>query len=181
RLLGPVVDAFGAEKRRFEGVPVLQDLYAAPFLAGEALLATGGQVGSGPRTLLRTERAGREAVQLADRQLNDPGLLAAHYGLAVSPNELQAVRPGADVPGGAKFAESATNTVTAESRARANAPRLNRIAARAMGVPETDLLTPEVFQRAKEPPCAESGRASRRESGRTCVGWAGRRGASTVT
>src|SRR5690606_21647783 len=151
RLLGPVVDAFGAEKRRFEGVPVLQDLYAAPFLAGEALLATGGQAGGQARSLLRTERAGREAVELADRQLTDPGLLAAHYGLEVSPNELQAVRPGADVPGGAKFAESATSTVTAESRARANAPRLNRIAARAMGGPETDLLTPEVFQRAKEP------------------------------
>lgn len=161
RLLGPVVDAFGAEKRRFEGVPVLEDLYAAPFLAGESLLATGGQAGGQARNLLRTERAGRDAASRTARQQHDPGLLAAHYGIEVSPTELQAVRPGAPVPMGAQFAERATQAVTSESRARANAPRLNRIAARQMGVEETDLLTPDVFQRAKEPHFAvrEEGRS----------------------
>lgn len=113
-----------------------------------------GAASRGARTAARAlpeERAGRDAVRRADRQTHDPGLLAAHYGLEVSPNELRGVRPDLDVPAGPRFAETATRSATAESRARANAPRLNRIAAREMGVDETDLLTPEVFQRAKEP------------------------------
>src|SRR5690606_16854673 len=67
----------------------------------------GRQVANAGRATLATRRA-QQAAELGARiAQRDPGLVAAHYGIEVSPTELQAVRPGAEVPRTAQFAERA--------------------------------------------------------------------------
>lgn len=148
KLLGPIADAAGAEKRRFEGTPVLQDLWAAPFVAGEALLYTGGAPGAEARAGARLAKDTRVAADKI-RAAGSVAPQARAAGFDVTPSTVAGTR--SVEPSGYRAAmEGPTRAPEASLR---NAQQANRRLGDELNVqPSADgRLEPQAFDEARRP------------------------------
>jgi hypothetical protein len=150
--VAPVMEAWRSAPQEAYDVPVVGPVWG-PIVEGaqlgtEWMAALGGMRRPAP---VPNETTAAAAARGPDARTAHPGHLAAALDLQVSPSDLQHALPELDVSGMAKGGESVARGVQAEQRALANAPKINQIAGREIGVPDNTVLTPEVFEGAKEP------------------------------
>lgn len=147
-LISPIADAVGAEKRRFEGTPVLQDVYAAPFMALEAMTMTGRAPGGALRAGAREAAAANKSAD-AIRAAGSTAPTARAAGFDVTPSAVAGSR-SVEPKGLSTHLEGQIGSAKASLR---NAPRFNGIFANEKGV-KVDAdgrIEPKAYDEARTP------------------------------
>lgn len=146
-LISPIAEAMGAEKRRFEGTPILQDLYAAPYVAGEALMygfAPGAKLRAGAKTATAANKSA-DAIRAA----GSVAPVAKAAGFKTTPSAVAGSR-SVQPKGMAAHLEGMTGASKASLE---NAPQYNKLFANEKGV-KVDAdgrIEPAAYDEARTP------------------------------